>query len=208
MGNMYRSTLLMIGMEGAGTGFHLDHASAVNIAWRVQVDQSKVQPNTQGALAQWVFLDPRAFALPDFNVWFKATYPHLASRAPNLLALPRDGEYNKPVLGPQEIESLRKAVGNDYVHIVYQTHGSVVVVPTGWAHQVVNLQPNAKLAFDYLESEELHTYAEAHRTLIAPLADGHNPRDYRVWGLEAYDKVNITLVSNMGATYRTLKNGA
>jgi hypothetical protein len=43
---------------------------------------------------------------------------------------------------------------SQYIHHMYQRHGDVVHVTVGWAHQVVNIQECAKLAFDYAKAQD------------------------------------------------------
>lgn len=40
-------------------------------------------------------------------------------------------------------------------------------VEAGWAHQVVNLQPCLKVAFDYLKPEDTPLYAMIHRHVFS-----------------------------------------
>jgi hypothetical protein len=67
---------------------------------------------------------------------------------------------------------------DQYIHHMYQRHGDVVHVTVGWAHQVVNLQACAKLAFDYAKAHDamkcVHT-----NNILHTMFPNVNPSDYR-----------------------------
>jgi hypothetical protein len=173
----------MIGPPGTGTALHLDHTSAVNVAFELVVGD---QPHGR-ALAQWLFIAPNF--LKEFLQWCSEEF----GLDPQFMALPRDKtdkpkQAARPLLTQTQVEiALQKFGGTGQVRVLYQRHGEVLLVQAGWSHQVTNLEDNLKLAFDYLEEVELEKYATNYRELISHVVDGNNAKDYRIWAVEVED---------------------
>ena len=106
-----KTTLLLLGMAGMGTRFHLDRTEAINIAFAIARIVGQV-------LAIWVFLTPR---LADILAGLSSEDREAAER---LIASPN-------VLSDQQIDRLELLLGPGSLFRV-QRHGDVVHVPPGW----------------------------------------------------------------------------
>ena len=62
--------------------------------------------------------------------------------------------------------------GTDMVPIIKQRHGDLVHVPAGYMHQVENLHPCVKLAWDKYVAAHLHRYALSWRYINSQVAGG------------------------------------
>jgi hypothetical protein len=81
-------------------------------------------------------------------------------------------EPGAPVPEPEDIE------GNKWLYLVWQRPGRCVEVPAGWMHQVSNLRPNIKLAYDVYRLEHFGQYIKSWRDVAARRTRGSNQRDY------------------------------
>ena len=62
--------------------------------------------------------------------------------------------------------------GRASVFCLPQVEGSLVTVPVGWPHCVLNCLPCCKLAWDFLELAHISSYLAAHRDICCPLFTG------------------------------------
>jgi hypothetical protein len=192
----------MYGATGCGTGFHLDWANAVNIAFAV--DESTIS----SVLAVWSFMDPTVHenkTLKDaLDQWCVLNLPKYGkfmdeTASPNIFnqqvnVQPTNKLPQKALLTYDDLMNLNnhlleaaahaKLTNNGaYITHIFQKHGDVVNVHVGWAHQVVNLQRCIKYAFDYSLPEHAKQCIFTNNALHAryPFV---NARDYRGVGRE------------------------
>jgi hypothetical protein len=64
------------------------------------------------------------------------------------------------------------------VNHILQRHGDVINVNVGWAHQVINLQPCVKYAFDYASAHEATQCIHTNNVFHTRFKNVH-PTDYR-----------------------------
>lgn len=151
-----RSVLLLLGGTGQGTPVHCDRTEAFNVAFAL------AEYLKDGPLARWVFFEPRAASL----VLEYMNKHHVRSN-------------DRMLLDECAIEQLGKhleaELGSKAMHIVDQYSGEIIHVQTGFLHQVCNLQPCVKLAFDYVDTSEVCAYAWLHREVIAKMTGAYGP---------------------------------
>ncbi len=59
---------------------------------------------------------------------------------------------------------------------LWQQAGEMVVIPPGWVHQVENLKPNLKLAWDICNLDKVHHYVRVQQAIVAPVfKEGMSP---------------------------------
>lgn len=111
-------------------------------------------------LAVWAFINPNH--LSEVIDWTRRVFPGSggicgSSETRCSLSLP-------------QLATLSTHFGAEAVRVVEQRAGDLVYVPFGWAHQVINLRPCAKFAFDTCLStrlpDYLHGYAALHSGLM------------------------------------------
>ena len=184
------------------TVLHMDRTEARNVAFAIAATE------LGHVLAQWVFINPDALPLLEAYlrrhrrdcrrvVWRYDQQPLLLNEAqPGFWFHEKaDGssDAGRPYLMPKGVRDLKeaaeKAGHSDWVLVVEQRHGDVVVVEPGWMHQVrmgadgavcslcsslvcvaqsapllpwqvTNLKPNLKMAWDMVRPERLLDYAE------------------------------------------------
>ena len=69
-----------------------------------------------------------------------------------------DADNVTEVLGLQE-PCMYDSEGRATVQVLYQHNGDMVHVPNGWPHQLLNLKPCVKLAWDYYDPVNMARYA-------------------------------------------------
>lgn len=164
----YRSSLVLLGGSSTGTGFHLDWSEAYNIAFAVNTS------DTASVLAVWVFISPSAVTKAD--EWLRG------SGFPSGFATP-----GRVRLDDDRIAALKGYLGPSDIVIIEQRAGGRVYVPPGWVHQVSNLRPCLKLAWDLLDICHLPQYAMLQRRIAAPVFGAMMAADYMCanWLVEA-----------------------
>lgn len=189
------STLIMLGGVGTGTGFHLDWTEAYNIAFSVG---AAVAADT--VLAVWVFINP--LCVGEADAWIKGTiktskrkhsqstqpsrWPEgFASSADNRVHL-KGGDLER------FLEYMRSLATPNPVVILEQKPGQLVHVPPGWVHQVTNMSPNVKVAWDYYDASNMHKYTELQYKLASRYFKGSMARDYM-----SFNMIMSVLVGNM-----------
>ncbi len=123
---------------------------------------------TRVVVAAWLFIAPRAAAPTD--LWLRDR-GHVNGLAGN------------PRLGEEEVAALKLALaglglGDGCVVEVQQRAGDMVHVPPGWIHQVVNMRPCLKLAWDFADLTRMHLYIRAANEIGAPLFGDALAADY------------------------------
>lgn len=186
-GNVYTNSLMMFGLAGCGTGFHLDWASAVNVAFAVG------NVSTDATLAVWTFIHPNVLLKPDLLTkltdWLSV---NIGEDQKAFLALER---HKKKLLTPAQSEALQAYMGVELVTIINQKHGEVVKAPAGWAHTVTNVEVCFKVAYDHLILEQFPTYALIHSRVTGKWSKASNAADYTGW-LSELDNVMARLMQN------------
>ena len=79
-----------------------------------------------------------------------------------------DGLKGQVLLSPSRVQDLKKFLasknlayeseGRATVQVLYQPNGDMVHVPPGWPHQLLNLKPCVKLAWDYYDPVNMAWY--------------------------------------------------
>ena len=129
------------------------------------------------ALAMWAFINP--VAAVQANAWIAAhIQPSKEKRKGNRAASLKD----RIVLSEQQLHDLSAHLGRDehqrnYVQIVFQHHGELIHIPSGWIHQVTNLQDCIKVAWDYYVPAHMSCYASAWKLIHAQVTKT-NASDY------------------------------
>lgn len=150
--DVLKLTLILLGGLGTHTPFHLDYTQALNVAFSVGGSSSDV-------LAVWVCIAP--FAIHTADTWIKQQKKNKkAFIFPQGFATKGKVFLARPLLDTF-IYEMNANIPNSVV-IVPQRHGQVVYVPPGWIHQVTNLQPCLKVAFDYYDPKHFGVYALVH----------------------------------------------
>jgi hypothetical protein len=198
-----RSTLIMLGGVGTGTGFHLDWTQASNVAF--SVGAAAVAAGT--VLAVWVFINPRLVAEAD--AWVKQHVlttkrkrvdggyvdEHVA-KWPEGFASPADNRVHLKGDDLQRFLTYMCQLGvdrgiNNPVVEVKQCPGQLVRVPAGWPHQVTNVSPNVKVAWDYYDPSNMHKYVQL-QSIAAECFKGSMAKDYM-----SFNMVLSSLVGNL-----------
>ncbi len=65
-----------------------------------------------------------------------------------------------------------------YVAIVKQGHGEMVHVPAGWVHQVINMRPCIKMAWDVYQPKHLLNYVLSQQYVASQITSTSNTADY------------------------------
>ena len=102
----------------------------------------------------------------------------------DILSLDRDGSettVKRPYITYTQALDMQKLFLAGYVRIVWQHHNDVITVPPGWAHQVVNLKPCLKVAFDFASPSAMPVYAIVHKQVLSRLVGAANTPDYTAW---------------------------
>ena len=191
------STLIMLGGVGTSTGFHLDWTQACNVAFSVAEVASTV-------LAVWVFINPRLVEAAD--AWVKAHVlttkrkrgdgEEQVPRWPKGFASPASdrvhlkGDDLQAFLAYMRQLGIERGINNPVVE-VSQCPGQMVRVPAGWPHQVTNMSPNVKVAWDYYDPNNMHKYVQLQSIASKSFKDSM-ARDYM-----SFNMVMSTLVGNV-----------
>jgi hypothetical protein len=188
--SIYHSFLFLFGSPGCGSPFHVDQTSAVNVGWLALERDELETREYNDIISVWYFLNPQVLLHDNLRDIFEDVCEQETGHR-NIFALQRDappGE-GKVLLPHSCMVSLQETLGHDMVIIMYQPHNHVVVVPPGWAHQVLNLRLGLKAAFDTLDGNKLFHYARNHRDILCPCVGEGNVQDYRDWAYEIQDKL-------------------
>lgn len=164
------STLVLVGDSECGTRFHVDWSEAKNVAFGLQL---KPGPAAQHQpLALWVFVHPSAAAAA--GAWLATNVEALAGGFQT---------ENPPRLELKHAVAMQQVLGSAadgtwLVRLVYQHAGDMVVVPAGWIHTVVNVQPCVKLAFDIYRASHFPAYLQSWRQVASVVTGASNAPDY------------------------------
>lgn len=186
------STLIILGGIGTGTGFHLDWTQAYNIAFSVG---AAVAGNT--VLSVWTFINP--LLVGEADEWVKQNVRVESQPPPKKKARGRQQQQqsrwalgfascseDRVHLKGDDLDSFvafmeqlgaSKGIANPVVQ-VEQKVGQLVYVPAGWAHQVVNVSPNVKVAWDYYAADNFHKYAQLQHRIASKFFKEGMAKDY------------------------------
>lgn len=189
------STLIILGGVGTGTGFHLDWTEAYNIAFSVGAAA------TDTVLAVWVFINP--LLVGEADAWIKGTIKtskrkhsqstQVSSRWPEGFASSaEDRVHLKGDDLERFVEYMHSFATPNPVVMLEQKPGQLVHVPPGWVHQVTNMSPNVKVAWDYYDANNMHKYVELQHKLASRYFKGSMARDYM-----SFNMIMSVLVGNM-----------
>ncbi len=171
---MRKGTLCIFGTEGRGTGFHVDVASAINIALSVAftTNSKKRCAPSDGPLAYWLFVRPTEAGIEAVSAWL---IKHLPSDYPQ--GFMRNEQSPAPALSVKHIQALHDAYP-EHTMLIEQHHGDVVVVPIGWIHCVTNLQLCFKIAFDRVMPGDCAKVALCQQLIISKVFGPCQGTDY------------------------------
>jgi hypothetical protein len=161
----------MVSRAGNGTAFHIDWANAVNVAFAMKEEHK----TNNTPLSMLSFIDPIVLATEALSkamdTWcemnlpkYHSTIEHIAGQRlynQQVQKQPSNGLPAEPVLTYRDMLALDTYLNEHsgmekrscIIHIL-QRHGDVINVNVVWAHQVINLQPCVKYAFDYASAHE------------------------------------------------------
>ena len=122
------------------------------------------------ALTEWTFYNP--CVVHHASTFIQKLQVNKSKRAagdPTVTKTGSDGLKGRVLLKHQRVQDLKMHLaemglahdskGRDTVQILYQRHGDMMHVPAGWPHQVVNLKPCVKMAWDFFTSANMSRYA-------------------------------------------------
>jgi hypothetical protein len=147
--------------SACATGIHMDWTEAVNVAFAItdvlpHADSERLHNHAiqlfhgpDAALALWVFFTPSMVALGTLSAWL------LKKRGKECLKV-ASGE--KTTLSIDEVHDLMRDHPG-LVRLEFQKAGDRICVPPGWAHQVLNLRPNLKVAWERVRRDRLALYS-------------------------------------------------
>ena len=149
------------------------------------------------SLALWVFLLPTI--LPKAEAWLKSHGFEAGFQA--------GGKEAK--LDEEEILALQQDMGYEHdkdtgsqtanVVLIYQAHGEVVHVPSGYMHMVLNLQPCIKMAWEHWRGGNLFDYILSWKFISSQFTTASNSLDYT----NAVGVIRNLLVKHMQAWHRS-----
>ncbi|KAK9812259.1 hypothetical protein WJX73_008387 [Symbiochloris irregularis] len=157
--------------ELSGTPMHLDWTEALNHQNKLLVTPAirKRFPNAKWAQnldskqgSVWNFFSPPT--IEKVETWCQKRLQKRLS----------DEDF--PLLNEAQMNELKEYVGTGWVELE-QGHGELIFVPPGWLHQVRNLSPNLKVAWERLVHDRLRSYPTVSK-LISRFIGGRSARDY------------------------------
>ena len=155
-----RSTLILLGNAKAFTGLHLDWTEACNIAFSIG--------QGGGVLALWLFVHPTLASAAD--AWLKDHGWPQGFSTPDKVHLVG--------MHRQQFMTSMNAIKSDGCVLIEQHAGHMIHVPPGWIHQVTNIRPCLKVAWDYYIFEHFHYYAMLQSRIASPLFGNAMAEDY------------------------------
>ena len=169
--DFWRASLALLGNIGMYTGFHVDYAGAVNVAFQLGgiFSPGKI-------LAVWFFIAPQ--------VWVE---PNLKAELENFFKKDMKCKGGIPQwkwvkLSRVTFAKLQARLGDEHgqkklAYVIEQKHGDIVQVQPGHGHFVLNEYPNIKFAFDYFDYMKAEVYVEVWQRIHTLLAES-NADDY------------------------------
>lgn len=128
------------------------------------------------ALALWAFIHPSRLAQAE--EWLKVHRKRRSGfRGKQRLSLNLE-----QLRALQAHLGVRQPEQQPWLQLLYQCPGDKVQVPPGWVHQVWNLRPNLKVAFDVYRVADLGQYLRSWRQVGSRYTGPSNMRDYMAVG--------------------------
>ena len=145
-----------------------------------QVNRMENEGMLPGTLAWWLFFDGELFLDERFQAWLTKMTGH--DNVMRMHRIAKDPKDARPMLTWAQVQDLIKQPWSAGKVIQrFQRHNDLIEAPVGWVHQVVNIRPCVKFAFDCLIPKEVPDYAIVHARLVSPLS--LMPPDYRAWSV-------------------------
>ena len=160
----HSATLVLLGVKGLGTKFHVDWSSARNVAIAVH----KKDANKE--LALWTFIHPKS--IQGVFDWIRKNIIGCVEKINDAWAPVR-------ALTVEESRHLKSHFDEEVI-LVYQHGGDVVTVPPGWAHCVINMEDCIKVAVDVYVKKDMFAYITSNCEVSSLLAT--NADDYMAIG--------------------------
>lgn len=172
-----RSTLMLVGGKGTSTAFHVDWSQAKNGAVAIvnkEGGYDKVKPPCAAPPAIALGLGLTAAPRPQDLVLARWTliHPSAAKEACKWIQKqfkPSGGKaaWTSAALSPAHVAELTGHLQANHIMVLEQRAGDIIHVAPGWAHQVENMAPCLKVAWDCVEPENLPLYVEVMRSIRA-----------------------------------------
>lgn len=121
-------------MPTCGSAIHTDPAAAMNLMFIPNHWKQHGANNQIGAI--WMIVKPTKI---------QEAIGHL-----------KDLGLLRQIMTKEQMIMVQEKMGIENCFVVEQSHGDMLKIPVGYAHAVVNLNPNVKLAIDFLEEGCLH----------------------------------------------------
>lgn len=196
-----KSTMLFLGGDGTGTGFHVDWSNAANVAFALG-PQANGDPPIIGRtpVAKWAFVKPCTESWVALSEWLKGhnvpgyengiMYPN-----PHFVRPEDPGKLpTLPALPLHTLEALAEDVQMQaHVKVMDQYHGHLMNAPVGWGHCVTNIVANIKIAFDYIREIDLPKIALSHVHNIVPFFRQYQAEDYT----DAFAKAMVQMAADV-----------
>jgi hypothetical protein len=169
--DFWRATLALVGTIGRWTGFHVDYAGAINIAF--QLGGIFLLGKT---LAVWFFVAPQVWVEPNL----KAALEDFFQKDLNCKGgIPqwKGMKFTRSSFAKLQERLGDRDGGKKLAYVIEQKHGDIVQVQPGHGHFVLNEYPNVKFAFDYFDLNKSDVYVEVWQKIHTLLAES-NADDY------------------------------
>ena len=176
------STLILLGGVGTFAGFHLDWTEAFNVAFSV----GATPVAADSVLAVWVLINPLLVEAAD--AWIKKSVLNTKRkrmgddeehvyRWPNGFASPAKDRVHLKGDDLHRFKTYMEQLGvqcgiSNPVVELEQRPGQLVHVPAGWPHQVTNVSPNVKVAWDCYDACNMHKYMQLQSIVSQCFKDG------------------------------------
>uniref|UniRef100_A0A7S0WTP6 JmjC domain-containing protein n=1 Tax=Chlamydomonas leiostraca TaxID=1034604 RepID=A0A7S0WTP6_9CHLO len=150
------STMLIIGLAGMGTPWHIDWTEALNMGFIL----GKPAAGASTVIALWFAVHPAAVqAFDELLRALAARDARLARWAAGLQSMEGDGRKH---MTREEFEMVATALNTQLgwvaAYVVEQHHGRLMRVPPGFMHMVINVQPCIKVAWDWQQPRNMARY--------------------------------------------------
>ena len=185
------STMMILGWPGTTTNVHCDRHDAKNLLYGINLDPGVKLPDltdlAMGILLAWQEAYPRAWA-----VWVlvspeagEALHEFLVAQGykAGLSFSFKDNTSKWKAPSLEVVQAFEEKCGPgsnglSKVQIVAQESGTLVTVPPGWFHWVLNLRPCIKVAWDPTDPTLLHKYILVWRDIVSGQIGPGMPTDY------------------------------
>ncbi|KXZ41080.1 hypothetical protein GPECTOR_836g70 [Gonium pectorale] len=125
-------------------GFSLELLEKELMTYHGRIPPKEWEDWKPGTLALWMMGSPRTY----------------------LAVKKRLGQKKRRLLSYKDYQELVSTYPDDVVYVC-QAHGDLVTVPPGWWHQVINVQPCAKVAWDKWDPKDMFSYVQCIQLLTS-----------------------------------------